>query len=70
MLNGRFVPNAKVPDLVYKSAKITAARSRHPGGVNACMVDGSVRYVSDSVAREVWHASWTRNGGEIATISR
>jgi len=70
MLNGRFVPNAGVPDLVYRSAKITTARSRHSGGVNACMVDGSVRFVSSSVARSVWHASWTRRGGEIDTISR
>ncbi|WP_406695281.1 DUF1559 domain-containing protein [Singulisphaera sp. Ch08] len=70
ILNGRFVPNSGVPDLVFKSAKITAARSRHSGGVNACLVDGSVRFVTNSVAKAVWHASWTRSGGEIETISK
>jgi len=69
MLNGRFPPNFGVPDLVYRSWKITAARSRHPGGVNACLVDGSVRFVKDSVDRGVWHASWTRSGGEVASVS-
>jgi prepilin-type processing-associated H-X9-DG protein len=67
MLNGRFVPNAKVPDLVYFSTKITAARSRHPGGVNACLADGSVRFVKDSIARDPWHAVWTRAGGEVVS---
>ena len=31
-----------------------AARSRHPGGVNVCMCDGSVRFVGDTVAYSVW----------------
>ncbi len=30
------------------------ARSRHPGGVNACFADGSVRFIRDSVAQSVW----------------
>lgn len=70
MINGRLAPNFKCPDLVYRSAKITAARSRHPGGVNALMVDGSVRFVKDSVDRAVWRASFTRAGGEIMSLSR
>jgi prepilin-type N-terminal cleavage/methylation domain-containing protein/prepilin-type processing-associated H-X9-DG protein len=65
MLNGRFIPNYGCPDLVYYSAKVTAARSRHPGGVNAGLVDGSVRFLRDTVARDVWHAIWTRAGGEV-----
>lgn len=69
MLNGRFIPNFKCPDLIFRAAKITAARSRHPGGVNALMADGSVKFVMDTVDRNVWHASWTRSGGEINTIS-
>lgn len=64
MLNGRFIPNFGVPDILFKSSKITAARSRHPGGVNACMADGSVRFVKGSVARPAWWALWTRAGGE------
>ncbi|MDZ7616222.1 MAG: DUF1559 domain-containing protein [Patescibacteria group bacterium] len=67
VMNGRFTPNSEYPDLVGGSAKITAARSKHPGGVNACLCDGSVRFVSDSIDRNLWHAIWTRAGGEVVT---
>lgn len=45
---------------------IISARSRHPGGVNVTMADGSVRFASDNVDRGVWRAVGTRNSGEIA----
>jgi len=41
-----------------------AARSRHPGGVNVVMADGSGQFVSDSVDPAVWKALATRAGGE------
>ena len=34
-----------------------AARSRHTGGVNASLVDGSVRFISDSIDIRVWRAA-------------
>ncbi len=43
---------------------VQSARSYHPGGVNAAMGDGSVRFVSNTVAQNVWWAAATRNGGE------
>ena len=46
---------------------IISARSRHTGGVNVTMVDGSVRFVSDNVDTGVWRAVGTRSGGEIAS---
>ena len=67
VMNGRFTPNCEYPDLTGGSAKVTAARSKHPGGVNVCLCDGSVRFVSDSIARDLWHAIWTRAGGEVVT---
>jgi prepilin-type N-terminal cleavage/methylation domain-containing protein/prepilin-type processing-associated H-X9-DG protein len=45
-----------------------AARSAHSGGVNVCLVDGSVRFVRDSVALDVWRALGTRAGGEVFTL--
>lgn len=45
----------------------TTATSRHPGGVNVTMADGSVRFVKTSVNITTWRAIGTRNGGE--TIS-
>jgi prepilin-type N-terminal cleavage/methylation domain-containing protein/prepilin-type processing-associated H-X9-DG protein len=66
LLNGRLTPNNRVPDLVGGSAKVTAARSRHPGGVYACYCDGSVRFVADTIDRSVWHAVWTRTKGDMS----
>lgn len=44
-----------------------AARSFHPGGVNAAMADASVRFISDTINLEIWQALATRSGDE--TIS-
>lgn len=41
-----------------------AARSRHPGGVQASMLDGSVRFVSKTVDLIAWRSAGTRAGGE------
>jgi prepilin-type N-terminal cleavage/methylation domain-containing protein/prepilin-type processing-associated H-X9-DG protein len=41
-----------------------AARSAHPGGVVAAMADGSVRFVGDAIAINVWRAMATRSGDE------
>lgn len=41
------------------------ASSYHPGGVNAVMGDGSVRFFKESVNRPVWMALSTRAGGEV-----
>ena len=45
-----------------------AARSRHPGGVNVAMADGSLRFVADEVEPAVWKAAATRAGGESLTL--
>ncbi len=39
--------------------------SNHPGGVNLCMADGSVRYIKDTIGLPTWWALGTRDGGEI-----
>jgi prepilin-type N-terminal cleavage/methylation domain-containing protein/prepilin-type processing-associated H-X9-DG protein len=44
---------------------IITANSNHPGGVNVCFADGSVRFVKDSVAPQTWWAIGSRNGGEV-----
>jgi prepilin-type N-terminal cleavage/methylation domain-containing protein/prepilin-type processing-associated H-X9-DG protein len=45
-----------------------AARSKHSGGVNAALADGSVRFVTDSVDLATWRAMGTRAGGESALL--
>ena len=41
-----------------------AARSSHPGGVNAALTDGSVRYFSDGVDLLLWRSIGTFAGSE------
>ena len=45
-----------------------SARSRHTGGVNAGLLDGSVRFVSDTTSWDVWQALGTARGGESAAL--
>jgi len=41
------------------------ASSFHSGGVNVGMLDGSVRFMKDSVAQTVWWGVATKAGGEV-----
>ena len=79
-----FPPNAPVPYVnpvdgrtydadwaggsVYGYAALTA-RSYHPNGVNALFMDGSVRFVTNSIPQMTWRALGTRNGGEVVDPS-
>lgn len=44
------------------------SRSYHQGGVNVTMMDGSVRFVTDSIDLELWQNLSTRAGGEQVTV--
>ncbi len=46
---------------------IIAASSNHAGGVNVLFLDGTVRFVKDTVAYNTWLALGTVNGGEIVS---
>ena len=66
LFNAYLPPNSKTPDCVrHNSPGYRTARSRHTGGVNANLADGSVRFISESIDLAVWHALATRNGGEV-----
>jgi prepilin-type N-terminal cleavage/methylation domain-containing protein/prepilin-type processing-associated H-X9-DG protein len=72
-------PNSLVPDVlssgytgttpdlgmpvVAGSAEEAAARSRHPGGVNAAMCDGSVRFFANDIAGNIWSELGSMNSG-------
>ncbi|HEX7447606.1 MAG TPA: DUF1559 domain-containing protein, partial [Pirellulales bacterium] len=45
-----------------------APTSAHPTGVNVCMGDGSVRFVSDNVDLLIWRASGTRRSNEAMNL--
>jgi prepilin-type N-terminal cleavage/methylation domain-containing protein/prepilin-type processing-associated H-X9-DG protein len=46
-------------------AGATDASSRHPGGVNLLLADGSVRFIKNSISPQIWWALGSRNGGEV-----
>jgi prepilin-type processing-associated H-X9-DG protein len=48
----------------YNDSFIGAA-SFHSGGVNALMLDGSVKFIKDSVNINSWLGLSTINGGEV-----
>ena len=41
------------------------ASSRHPGGVNVLFMDGSVKFIKNSINYNTWYAVGTHNGGEV-----
>ncbi|MDC0935581.1 DUF1559 domain-containing protein [Pirellulales bacterium] len=74
-------PNTSAPDIIksgwYRrnvdplmpaaagSWQYYAARSRHPGGVNASRCDGSVSFTSETIALQAWKDMGSMNGGHI-----
>ncbi|WP_234824193.1 DUF1559 domain-containing protein [Bremerella cremea] len=43
-------------------------RSQHPGGVMFGLVDGSVRFVAETIDNDIYQAISTRAGGEVAQL--
>jgi prepilin-type processing-associated H-X9-DG protein len=46
-----------------------AARSRHASGVNVALCDGTVRFVSNAIATNVWRALGTAQGNETIDMT-
>jgi prepilin-type processing-associated H-X9-DG protein len=63
------VDSYNAPDLTYLAGKppdtLPPFRSIHPGGCNFCYADGSVHYITDTVAMQTLKALSTYQGGEI-----
>jgi prepilin-type N-terminal cleavage/methylation domain-containing protein/prepilin-type processing-associated H-X9-DG protein len=80
LYNHRSTPNSSQMDCMaavnvgdvsvrYSAYAWRAARSQHPGGVNALYGDSSVRFVSDEVDSAVWLAAATRSGNEAQSFA-
>ena len=52
-------------NVIWSVATMIGASSYHPGGVNVGLVDGSVRFVKDTVSLGSWGALATKAGGEV-----
>jgi prepilin-type processing-associated H-X9-DG protein len=46
-----------------------AARSYHPGGVNALLADGSVKFFKNSINVNTWRSLGSSQGGEVIDAS-
>jgi prepilin-type processing-associated H-X9-DG protein len=52
-------------DRINNQGSVTTASSRHSGGVNLALADGSLRFISESIDRDIWWALGSRDGGEV-----
>jgi len=64
--NDPFIPCTGTP--LSGDERYQAARSKHSGGVNVSMADGSVRFVSETIDLEVWRAAGSTKGGETKSL--
>jgi prepilin-type processing-associated H-X9-DG protein len=62
-LNGGSLPTP--PNVTYWNNR--AAGSAHPGGINAAMCDGSVKFIKNSINFNIYTALFTRNKGEVVS---
>ena len=62
--HGINTPTELVEDFALAWWDAQGFRSRHPGGVHFCYVDGSVHFLSESINHTLFRTSCTRNGAE------
>jgi prepilin-type processing-associated H-X9-DG protein len=58
-------PCVKTWTVLTPRRMIYSARSKHSGGVNAVLGDGSVRFVQNTISQQTWQAASSPNGGEV-----
>jgi prepilin-type processing-associated H-X9-DG protein len=50
---------------IIQTHVVVTSRSYHSGGANTLLMDGSVQFFRNSIARDTWRALGTRAGGEV-----
>ncbi|MCC7084016.1 MAG: DUF1559 domain-containing protein [Pirellulales bacterium] len=82
----QFTPNSSSPDVIFPGYCVDrpqqnmpctedynetgTSRSRHAGGINISICDGSVHFLVDAVDLSTWRALGTLNGGEVEAGTR
>jgi prepilin-type N-terminal cleavage/methylation domain-containing protein/prepilin-type processing-associated H-X9-DG protein len=62
-------PTLNLPCVVGTSSQYyLTARSRHPGGVQVLMADGSARFVQQAISINTWRGVSTSRGGEALSL--
>ena len=67
-VNAFFPPNATEPDVSHHGESVSGARSRHPGGVNVALADGSVRFVIETIDLVTWRDLHDRVDGRTISL--
>lgn len=67
VVNWAILNNDPLMPVSTAGAQHNTARSRHPGGVNASLCDGSVRFISNNIALSTWQALGTMSAGDVVT---
>ena len=52
----------------FPTSGAVTSRSYHPNGVQASLLDGSVKFFGNSINVRIWQALSTREGGEAASV--
>jgi prepilin-type N-terminal cleavage/methylation domain-containing protein/prepilin-type processing-associated H-X9-DG protein len=60
-------PNSRSCGFFLALRAVMPPSSRHPGGVNLLLGDGSVRFAKDSINLAIWRALGTISGGEVVS---
>jgi prepilin-type processing-associated H-X9-DG protein len=60
-----FISNPEGKSATIPTYAAVTSRSYHTGGVNVLLMDGSVRFVRDTIPQATWRALATRAGGEV-----
>jgi prepilin-type processing-associated H-X9-DG protein len=58
-------PNTRSCGFLSTQRAVMPPSSRHPGGVNLLLGDGSVHFITNSINLPTWRALGSRNGGEV-----
>ena len=61
------IPHSVKTDSLWRALSLNvAARSRHPGGVQALFCDGHVQFVAGTIDLATWQALGSRDSGDLA----
>jgi prepilin-type N-terminal cleavage/methylation domain-containing protein/prepilin-type processing-associated H-X9-DG protein len=62
-----YLTNPTCTGVTVAQNSYNASRSYHPGGVNALLADGSVKFFKNSISIPVWRALSSTTGGEVVS---